>query len=159
MCATNKESESGRSSVALPTILHAAAISQRVAERFPDASVGGDVSWKTLISQPGTRTDTFTVGMASCKPARTGEGGGVGLKMHRHTHAEIYYVMKGRGIVTIGGEEHEVQEGSVVYIPGDAEHGMRCLGDGEVTWLYVFAADGFEEVKYRFRGEAVKAKL
>jgi quercetin dioxygenase-like cupin family protein len=54
--------------------------------------------------------------------------------------------------VTIEGVEYEVGKGSVVYIPGDAEHGMRCVGDEEVTWLYVFAVGGFAEVEYRFRG-------
>lgn len=153
-----------KSSVTVPTILHASHISQRVAERFPDASVGGDVRWKTLFSRPKTGTDTFTVGVARCAPQGAGESndegnGGIGLKMHRHTHPEIYYVTKGRGVVTIEGEEHEVGEGSVVYIPGDAEHGMRCVGDEEVRWLYVFAADGFGEVEYRFSEVGVRAKL
>lgn len=156
MCATKA---AAKSRATVPTVLDASSISKRVAERFPDASVGGDVSWKTLISQPATRTDTFTVGMASCEP-----GEGVGLKMHRHTHAEVYYVVAGRGVVTIEGEEHEVREGSVVFIPGDTEHGMRCVGGEEVKWLYVFAADGFGDVEYRFggsggKGEGVKSKL
>ncbi|KAH7393986.1 RmlC-like cupin domain-containing protein [Phaeosphaeria sp. MPI-PUGE-AT-0046c] len=155
--------KAAKSSVTVPTILDALTIANRVAERFPDASVGGDVSWKTLISQPGTSTDTFTVGIASCRPQGRGEGG-VGLKMHRHTHAEVYYVVAGRGVVTVEGEEYEVQEGGVVFIPGDAEHGMRCVGSEEVKWLYIFAADGFEKVEYRFGGSnlaetGVKAKL
>lgn len=54
------------------------------------------------------------------------------------------------GIVTIDGTEHEVGRGSVLYIPGDAEHGMKCTGKEEVRWLYVFAVGGFGEVEYRF---------
>ena len=65
--------------------------------------------------------------------------------------------------MTIDGEEHRVQTGSVVFIPGNAEHGMRCEGEEEVRWLYVFAADGFGGVVYRFDepgpGKKERAKL
>jgi mannose-6-phosphate isomerase-like protein (cupin superfamily) len=97
------------------------------------------------------------VGIATCKPGvdisrpasskKTLSGH---LKLHRHTHAEIYHITAGRGIVTVDGKEHEVGKGSVVFIPGNAEHGIRCVGDEEVKWLYVFAADGFGDIGYRF---------
>lgn len=42
----------------------------------------------------------------------------------------------------------------MVFIPGDAEHGIRNLDPGEeLRWFYCFAVDGFEEVKYRFSAE------
>jgi mannose-6-phosphate isomerase-like protein (cupin superfamily) len=140
-----------------PVVLHEHDISNRKSESFPDTSVGGTLTWKTLISKPETETDTFTVGIATCKPGvdisrpasskKTLPGH---LKLHRHTHAEIYHITAGRGIVTVDGKEHEVGKGSVVFIPGNAEHGIRCVGDEEVKWLYVFAADGFGDIGYRF---------
>lgn len=39
---------------------------------------------------------------------------------------------------------------SVVFIPGNAEHGIRNEGLEVLRWLYVFPCDGFEEVKYVF---------
>lgn len=49
----------------------------------------------------------------------------------------------------------------MLWIPGDAEHGTENVGDEDLVWLYVFAADGFEEILYRFDepGPRVKAKL
>lgn len=79
------------------------------------------------------------------------------LKLHRHAHPELYHVTAGRGVVMIDGVESEVGRGSVVFIPGDAEHGIKCVGEEDLEWLYVFAADRFEEVVYRFSD--VKAKL
>lgn len=38
----------------------------------------------------------------------------------------------------------------MVWIPGDAEHETKNVGEEELVWLYVFAADGFGEVVYRF---------
>lgn len=83
------------------------------------------------------------------------------MKAHRHSHAELYHITSGTGVVTIDGVEHEVRKGSVVFIPGDAEHGIRNIGEEELVWLYVFAADGFGEIIYRFDepGFAAKAKL
>lgn len=62
--------------------------------------------------------------------------------------------MSGRGIVRIDGVEHEVADGDVVFIPGDAEHGVWNLdAEQELKWLYAFAVDGFGEVNYRFSSE------
>lgn len=55
----------------------------------------------------------------------------------------------------VEGEEYEVKKGSVVFIPGDAVHGVVNRGteaEGELRWLYVFAAGDFGDVVYRFEG-------
>lgn len=139
-----------------PVILSARAIATLPEDRFPDPTTGGNVSWKTLLSSPRTPTNTLTSGLARCPP-RGGQ-----LKCHRHAHAELYHLVRGRGVVTIDGEESEVAAGDVVFIPGDAEHGIRNEEEEEeLVWLYVFAADAFEEVVYRFGDgrRAGRAKL
>jgi mannose-6-phosphate isomerase-like protein (cupin superfamily) len=133
-----------------PIVLHNDAIAVQSMESFPEPSTGGTVTWKTLISQPNTPTNTFTVGIAACSPQYSAACDAGYLQLHRHTHAEIYHVISGRGIVSIEGVEHLVGKGSVVFIPGDAEHGVRCEGEEELRWLYVFAADGFGKIEYRF---------
>jgi mannose-6-phosphate isomerase-like protein (cupin superfamily) len=133
-----------------PIVLHNDTIAVQSMESLPEPSTGGTVTWKTLISQPNTPTNTFTVGIAACPPQCSATCDAGYLQLHRHTHAEIYHVISGRGIVSIEGVEHLVGKGSVVFIPGDAEHGVRCEGEEELRWLYVFAADGFGEIGYRF---------
>jgi mannose-6-phosphate isomerase-like protein (cupin superfamily) len=150
-------------------------------EGFPDPSTGGNVTWKTLMSSEKSATDSFTVGVATCPPGRVmactassssesrpsvpslcnpeslGDAGF--LQLHRHSHAEIYHVISGSGTVCIDQQEYEVNKGSVVFIPGDAEHGIFNKGNEDLVWLYVFAADGFEDIVYRFSAGDVKAKL
>ncbi|KAI8939776.1 hypothetical protein NX059_003517 [Plenodomus lindquistii] len=149
-----------------PVILQRGDIETLPLETFDATTAGGNVHWRTLISAPKTSTDTFTVGVATCPaggrsagcPASTIPATGPGdsppgcLKAHRHSHAELYHVTAGTGVVTIDGVEHGVSKGSVVFIPGDAEHGVRNTGEEELEWLYVFAAKGFEEIVYRFSG-------
>ncbi|OJJ02172.1 hypothetical protein ASPVEDRAFT_41652 [Aspergillus versicolor CBS 583.65] len=86
-------------------------------------------------------------GLAACPP-RTGY-----LACHRHTQAEIYYITAGSGVVVIDGTEHVVSKGAVVFIPGDAEHGVRNEGEESLEWFYVFPTAGFGDVVYRFSRE------
>lgn len=125
-------------------VVHEDAIQNREPESFPDTSKGV-VSWKTLISAPHTATDSLTVGIAACPP-REGH-----LCPHRHIEAEVYHIISGRGMMRIDDYEQEVSAGSVIYIPGNAEHGIRNEDpQEELKWLYVFGTDSFQDIKYRF---------
>lgn len=133
---------------AQPIVLSDQAIKDLPEDGFPAGGSSGDVTWRTLLSSPRTPTDTLTSGLARC----SSKGGQ--LKCHRHAHPEMYYVTQGRGIVTIDGKEEKVGKGSMVFIPGDSEHGVRNEDETEdLEWLYVFAADRFEDVVYRFTPE------
>jgi len=71
------------------------------------------------------------------------------LAQHRHTAAEVYYVLEGEAVVVLDGDEIRVGAGSLVRLPGDAEHGIRAVG-GPVRVLFVFPAEPFDDVVYRF---------
>lgn len=115
-------------------------IAMMPAESFPD----GKVSWKTLFTASRTPTDSLTTGIAVCSP-KTGH-----LCAHRHAQAEVYYIIEGQGVVQIDGKESHVQAGSVVFIPGDAEHAVWNVGEGSLRWFYVFPTDSFEDVVCKF---------
>ncbi|MCB8978163.1 MAG: hypothetical protein H6657_12140 [Ardenticatenaceae bacterium] len=42
-----------------------------------------------------------------------------------------------------------MQPGSLVFIPGDAPHGLRNTGSEVLRLLYVFAVDSLDEVVYK----------
>jgi quercetin dioxygenase-like cupin family protein len=113
-------------------------------------SVKGKIGWRTLFSADATATDSLTAGVAEVEP-----GGWLGL--HRHSPAEIYYVIEGRGVVTVDGAEHQVSPGSAVFIPGNAEHGVRNEGSATLRFLYAFAVDSFADVEYRFSASQTDA--
>lgn len=104
----------------------------------------GQLSWHTLVSAPSTPSSQLTAGIGVCPP-RKGS-----LSLHRHDQAEIYHVLDGRAIVTINGTKHDVGKGSTLFIPGNAEHGVVNKNDEDFRWFYVFAADSFSEIVYRF---------
>ena len=133
------------------TVIQPDFATQRRAESFADdpsgpaaAPKGNNVSWHTLISQPQTNTSDLSAGVAVCPPG-TGR-----LCEHRHAQAEIYYILDGAGRVNVDGKSYEVQPGSVVFIPSDAEHGVVNIGTVPLRWFYVYPTSSFENVIYRF---------
>ena len=103
------------------------------------------VRWRTLLSADRTPTSALTMGVAELPPGHAGP-----VVTHRHQQVEAYYVLAGEGIVSIAGVEHPVRAGSAVFLPGDAEHGAVNTGAETLRLLYVFAADSFDQVQYRF---------
>ena len=41
---------------------------------------------------------------------------------HYHAETEIYFILQGKGLVVVGGEENYVEKNSVVIIPGNTAH-------------------------------------
>lgn len=105
----------------------------------------GLVYWKTLISKGVTRSENLTLGVARLPP-------GGALKEHRHRQEEVYLVLEGSGLVKVGAEEHTVEAGSAVFIPGDAPHSCENTGASDLRFAYVFPADAFGDVEYDFGG-------
>ena len=140
---------------AQPLVLLPSLISSKPPESFPDSS-RGIVEWRTLVSAPDTQSCSLVAGIATC-PAKADTLGAVGghLCAHRHKQPELYHIVAGRGLMEIDGREFEVEKGTVVYIPGDAEHGIKNIGGAneDLVWLYVFPGDSFGEVVYRFKGD------
>ncbi|KQT50857.1 cupin [Aureimonas sp. Leaf454] len=103
----------------------------------------GVVGWQTLLSGDLTPTDGLTAGIAHLQP-------GGHLALHRHEPAELYFLLEGEAVVSVNGAESRVSTGACVFIPGNAEHGIRNEGGAPVRFLYVFPTDSFAEIVYRF---------
>lgn len=108
-----------------------------------DDAQRGRVRWRTLFSGDLTPTEGLTAGVAEIEP-------GDALKVHRHLPAELYYILAGAGVVTIGEEAWVAPAGTAVYIPGNALHGIRNEGDTLLRFFYAFAVDSFADVEYVF---------
>ena len=58
-----------------------------------------------------------------------------------HDEDEVYLVIRGRGRVRVGGREHEVKRGSLLYVQATSEHGFFEI-DEDITLLVFFASGG-----------------
>jgi mannose-6-phosphate isomerase-like protein (cupin superfamily) len=57
--------------------------------------------------------------------------------MHRHMPEQCYYIVRGKGLMTIEDEKRQVSPGDAVYIPSNSVHGIRNIGDGALEYLTV----------------------
>jgi mannose-6-phosphate isomerase-like protein (cupin superfamily) len=63
-----------------------------------------------------------------------------GAEQRAHSHEEseqVYVIVRGRGRMRVAGDEEEVSEGDLVFIPPATDHGI--VNDGEETLVYVSA--------------------
>jgi mannose-6-phosphate isomerase-like protein (cupin superfamily) len=64
-----------------------------------------------------------------------------GAEQHLHSHEDseqVYVIVRGRGCMHVAGDEEEVGEGDLVFIPPATDHGI--INDGSETLIYVSAA-------------------
>ena len=120
--------------------------SDEATEQFTNPA-HGRLKWRTLLSKGLTASDTMTCGVTVLRP-------GDWLAPHRHKPAEIYFLLAGRGVVTLGDKEVDAAAGDTIFIPGMMRHGVRQAGDATLRLFYVFAVDAFADVEYLFPGEA-----
>jgi quercetin dioxygenase-like cupin family protein len=65
-------------------------------------------------------------------------GGYTSLDQHVHDHG--VYMLHGRALLHLGDQEHELQTGDVVYIPGNEVHQFFTIGDEPFGFLCVVPA-------------------
>ncbi|HEY0099741.1 MAG TPA: cupin domain-containing protein, partial [Pyrinomonadaceae bacterium] len=63
-------------------------------------------------------------------------GASVGRHHHLQTE-EVYYLLEGRGRMTVAGESREVAAGDAVFIPRGATHTLANTGDAPLRLLLV----------------------
>jgi quercetin dioxygenase-like cupin family protein len=54
---------------------------------------------------------------------------------HSHDYEHEVYIVQGRGTVLLGGKEHPIKAGDVVYVPADEEHQFRAGAEEGVAGL------------------------
>lgn len=75
-------------------------------------------------------------------------GGGV------HQDNEIYYVVKGDAILTLGDKTCDVKQGSLVFIPGGVFHALENKSQTEDFVLLTFWMDAKQNDMYELRMKA-----
>lgn len=62
--------------------------------------------------------------------------------LHSHEQEQCYYILEGKGLMIIDEEFCEVNKNDAVYIPSDAPHGIKNIGDEMLVYLTANKAFG-----------------
>lgn len=105
----------------------------------------GRYRYQQMLSSKLVDSDTFTAGIMTFQP-------GDSWAVHRHAEAEIYLGLEGEADVEIDGKLYRLKPETLLYIPGNAYHGVPAT-PGPLRFFYAFAADNLDKVHYTFRDE------
>ena len=68
---------------------------------------------------------------------------GTSIGLHRHTNdQEYYYIVSGRGMMTLDGREYEVTAGDVAAVFPGGSHGLENHSDGDLRVIVISVAGG-----------------
>lgn len=109
----------------------------------PVIAAQSEIRWKLLVAGERGPSSGLVMGVAEIPP-------GARLPLHHHDPEETYFVISGRGHMTINGNEAEIGPGSAVYIPPKVKHAVRCIGGEPLVFVFSFACDRFDQVVYHF---------
>ena len=59
-------------------------------------------------------------------------------RIHSHQPEQVYFILEGNGLMTVGDEMQRVGPGDCVFIPSGQPHGLK--NDGDETLRYFSAA-------------------
>jgi mannose-6-phosphate isomerase-like protein (cupin superfamily) len=90
---------------------------------------------RRLAGVAGLPATHFAMGHSTLDP-------GGAIPEHQHPNEEVYVILSGSGLMSVGNEQREVAEGCCVFIPPDAPHALRNTGAATMTVLWVYAPAG-----------------
>ncbi|HSE35847.1 MAG TPA: cupin domain-containing protein [Blastocatellia bacterium] len=90
--------------------------------------------------------DRTTSAVTQCSLAEEKLPPGCVVTPHHHREIEeIYYLVSGRGVMTVGDEMREVSAGDAVYVPRGLRHTLRNTGSEPILLILVCGPAFFYE--------------
>ncbi|MGH9356584.1 MAG: cupin domain-containing protein, partial [Terriglobia bacterium] len=60
------------------------------------------------------------------------------VEPHTHSEAEqVYYILKGKGLMTLDGKDHVVEPNTAIFIPPGVAHGIANTGLKDLVFIVV----------------------
>lgn len=81
-----------------------------------------------LTSEDGAGARHITTSLVEMEP-------GGRQRVHSHATEQSYFILEGRGRVTVGDESRDVAAGMSVFIPSRVPHGLVNTGDQALRYL------------------------
>ena len=77
---------------------------------------------------------------------------GAGCPFHSHRDSsEVYFVLEGELVATVGGREYQVKKGELIYIPPPAEHRAENRGKETCRFMAINSPVGEDVTETKVR--------
>jgi len=86
----------------------------------------GGASWLEFLRVPALSMGVYVLAAGAEDPQTP------------HAEDEVYYALSGRGVLRVGGEDHPVAPGALLFVAAEAEHRFHAIEE-ELTLLVFFA--------------------
>jgi mannose-6-phosphate isomerase-like protein (cupin superfamily) len=90
---------------------------------------------KVLAKRAARRADGLNCHFIDCVVMPPGAS--IGIHSHAFDNEEVYIILKGKGVMTIEGVEHEVDQGDIIVNKPGGTHGLRNPGPGEIELIVI----------------------
>jgi mannose-6-phosphate isomerase-like protein (cupin superfamily) len=99
--------------------------------------------------------DRTTSTITQCSLAEEVLPPGAAVTPHHHNQLEeIYYLVEGRGVMTVGDQQQEVAAGDAIYVPRHCRHTLKNTGDTPIRLLVACGPAFFYEDEIKADGPA-----
>lgn len=105
----------------------------RSSDRLPAFTAGDNCTLREILN-PAKDRALVSVGYSL---ARAVVEPGESTTPHLLTASEVYYVLKGEGLMHIGDETQVIQTGDAVYIPPEAVQFVECHSSEKLEFLCI----------------------
>ena len=95
-----------------------------------DGAEGVEIRW--LISKEDG-AENFAMRMFELQP-------GGHTPLHTHPHEHEVFIVEGTGTFRCEGEDYEFAPEHVIFVPGNAEHNFKNIGDSTLRFLCLIPA-------------------
>jgi transcriptional regulator with XRE-family HTH domain len=111
-----------------------AVVRRRERQRFPDVPDSDDVSYHFESLDFPAKNRRLNAYYAEFHPLAQDR-----VRRHQHDGVELIYLMKGSLELSIGKEEHVLEEGDAIYFDASVPHGYRRVGKTPCAAIVVSA--------------------
>ncbi|MBI4338860.1 MAG: cupin domain-containing protein [Chloroflexi bacterium] len=87
---------------------------------------------RVILGREANGSQDLTMGIRTIEPGQR-------VAVHRHSRAsQVYFVMAGVALFTVGEDEVECREGDAVYLPPNCRHGVTVRNDKPATVMWAY---------------------
>jgi mannose-6-phosphate isomerase-like protein (cupin superfamily) len=97
-------------------------------ERAPHDGPGQTVAYSFFDKTPGMH---FVFRKRVLKP-------GAGIGYHKQHEDEVYYVLSGRGVMTLDDKPYDVTSGTAILTRTGSSHGLKQVGNDDLVVLITY---------------------